>query len=94
MYGIHYTTADDVVAELYQKYFTLNEAIKKGFRITYILNNYLFANKFNLYSFLLNSNEYVIFIIKTSIISTHIILFLTIISKIIRGKNKNTYGRS
>lgn len=84
MYGIHYTTADDVVAELYQKYFTLNEAIKKGFRITYILNNYLFANKFNLYSFLLNSNEYVIFIIKTSIISTHIILFLTIISKIIK----------
>ena len=56
MYGIHYTTADDVVAELYQKYFTLNEAIKKGFRITYILNNYLFANKFNLYSFLLKSN--------------------------------------
>ena len=39
MYGIHYTTADDVVAELYQNYFTLNEAIEKGFRITYILNN-------------------------------------------------------
>ena len=27
MYGIHYTTADDVVAELYQKYYTLEEAI-------------------------------------------------------------------
>lgn len=85
MYGIHYTTADDVVAELYQNYFTLNEAIEKGFRITYILNNYLFANNFNLYSFLLKSNEYVIFIIKTSIISTHIILFLSIISKIIKN---------
>lgn len=87
MYGIHYTTADDVVAELYQNNLTLNEAIKKGVRITYFLNNFLFSNNFNLYAFLLKTNEYVIYIIKTTIITSHIILFLIIISKILKNIN-------
>ena len=66
MYGIHYTSADDVTTELYQNSLTLNESLKNVPRVTYFLNNYLFSDIFNLYSFLLKSNENVIFILKTS----------------------------
>ena len=43
IYGIHYTTADDVMSEVYQDIFTFAESTEKGVRITYFLNSFLFT---------------------------------------------------
>ena len=42
IYGIHYTTADDVNSEVYQDIFTFAEATEKGARLTYFLNSFQF----------------------------------------------------
>jgi len=67
IYGIHYTTADDVMSEVYQDIFTFAEATEKGVRLTYFMNSFLFTHIFNFYLFLMNSTEFEIFLVKASL---------------------------
>jgi hypothetical protein len=87
IYGIHYTTADDVVSEVYQDILTLEDAIEKGVRITYFMNSFLFTYIFNFYLMLLNLTEFEVFLTKATVILSHILLITSILS---RSLNYNT----
>ena len=89
IYGIHYTTADDVMSEVYQDIFTFAEATEKGARITYFLNSYLFTYIFNFYLFLLNSTEFEIFLVKATVILSHVLLITSILSKSLNYNSAN-----
>ena len=81
IYGIHYTTADDVLSEVYQDILTLEDAIDKGVRITYFMNSFLFTYILNFYLFLLNLTEFEVFLAKATIILSHILLITSILSR-------------
>ena len=89
IYGIHYTTADDVMSEVYQDIFTFAEVTEKGVRLTYFLNSFLFTYIFNFYLFLLNSTEFEIFLVKATVILSHVLLITSILSKSLNYNSAN-----
>ena len=89
IYGIHYTTADDVLSEVYQDILTLEDAIDKGVRITYFMNSFLFTYILNFYLFLLNLTEFEVFLAKATIILSHIMLITSILSRSLKFNTAN-----